>query len=117
SHVVFDVPLAKAGDVLGQVRSAGAVRAVESSRDMSAPAGALAHARIDVTFATADAIVTGETSLWSSIRNGLATSVTGLLLSVRLVVIGLCLVGPWVAVAWVVWRLWKRSRRASTAVS
>ncbi|HSV15024.1 MAG TPA: DUF4349 domain-containing protein [Tepidisphaeraceae bacterium] len=114
AHVVLDVPLSKAGDVLNQLRGSGVVRAIESSRDANAPTGALARARLDVTYATADAIVSGQSSLWSSIRNGLATSIAGLLLSVRLLVIGLCLVGPWLAMLWIAWRLWRRRRPTTT---
>ena len=65
--------------------------------------------------ATADAIVTGESTLWTSIRNGLGTSIAGLLLSVRLLVIGLCLVGPWALVLWVAVRIWRRRRKSVVA--
>jgi autotransporter-associated beta strand protein len=113
AHVVLDVPLAKAGEVLNQVRGEGTVRAIDSSRDTRAPAGALAHARIDCTFATADALVADQTGLWPTVRNGLGTSVMGLLLSVKLVVIGLCLVLPWALVLWIAWRLWRRRKAPS----
>jgi len=113
--VVVDVPLTKLASA-GQLKSGGTVRAIESARDAKAPSGPLAHARIDVTYATADSIVGNDSGLWGRFRNGLGTSVTGLLWSLQLVVIGLCLIGPWVAAAWVIWRLWRRGRRASGRV-
>jgi prepilin-type processing-associated H-X9-DG protein len=105
-----EIPLAKLGEVLSQLKNAGTVRAIESSRDPKAPSGPLAHAQIEITYETAGSLVTANTGLWATVRNGLATSVTGLLWSLQLLVIGLCLIGPWVAVIWVIWKLWKRRK-------
>ena len=56
--------------------------------------------RIELTLATPDAIVSGERSLWSSIRSGLATSISGLMWSLQIIIVGLCFVVPWVLILW-----------------
>ena len=59
--------------------------------------GKLARARIDVTFANAEAIVTPSKGLFSSVRQALSTSAAGLLWSLELVIIGLCFVVVYIA--------------------
>ncbi len=114
-RIALDVPLAKAGEVLGELKSAGTIRSIESSRDAKAPDGALAHAHLEITFGTSDAIVGSDTGVSATVRDGLATSVVGLLRSVQWVVVGLCLIGPWVVVAWVCRWIWRRGRRRPVA--
>jgi len=114
ARVTVDVPLEKAADVLAHVKGMGALRAIEASRDPRAPEGKLARARLDVTLARGDAIGPADGGVWATIREGLSTSVAGLLWSLRLVVIGLCFVLPWVVVLWGAWRLARR-RRGSAA--
>jgi anti-sigma factor RsiW len=109
SHLVVEVPAAKAADVLSAARQQGTVRAIDSSRNMLAPAGSLARTRLDITLGSGDAIV-GDQGIWSTIRGGLSTSVAGLLWSLQLIVIGLFLVGPWLAVSWLVWKVARRGR-------
>ena len=116
ARLTFDFPLGKAGEMLQCVRNEGTVRSIDSSRDAQAPAGPLAHAQIYVEFRTADAIVADQTSPWASVRQGLTTSIEGLLLSLKWVVVGLCLIGPWAVLLWIGWKLWQRRRRAQATV-
>ena len=67
----------------------------DATENQQVPEGALARAQIDVTLGNGEGIVAGDQGLWATIRNGLSTSVAGLLWSLQLIVIGLFLVGPW----------------------
>jgi hypothetical protein len=112
SHIVADVPLSKAGDVRGQIRSLGNDRINESSTNHQAPEGEVARAQFDVTLANADLIVGRDEGLGAAVRSALSTSVRGLLWSLQFIVIGLLMVLPWVLMIWGGWKLWKRSRTA-----
>jgi hypothetical protein len=46
----------------------------------------------------------------ATVRDALRTSVTGLLWSLQLIVVGLLLVAPWALVLYVGWRLIRRGR-------
>jgi hypothetical protein len=115
ARIILDLPLDKSSDVLRQVRDEGTVRGIDASRDPQAPAGALAHAQIFVEFTTGEAIVADETGPWASIRQGLSTSISGLLWSLQWVIVGLCLIGPWAGIGWIISRLWRRRRVATNA--
>ena len=108
AKVVVDVPLARAADVVGQLRQLGTVRGVDAARDAAAPAGPLAHARIEVDLATADALVADRSGPAASVRHGLSVGLAGLLWSLQYIVVGLCLLGPWVAIAFVGRWVWRR---------
>jgi hypothetical protein len=108
--VLLDFPLDKYPDLLQQIRSQGTVRGIDASRDPQAPTGPMAHAQIYVEFRTADAIVADQTGPWASVRQGLSTSINGLLWSLRWVVVGLCLIGPWAAILWIGWKVRNRMR-------
>ena len=114
ARIVLDLPLDKAGEVLQQIRGQGTVRGIDSSRDPQAPTGAMAHGQLFVDFDTPDTIVADQTGPWASVRQGLSTSVTGLLWSLQWVIVGLCLIGPWLGVGWIIWKI--KSRMAKPAV-
>jgi hypothetical protein len=111
AKVVLDVPLARSADVTRDLRQLGTVRGVDAARDAAAPAGPLAHARIEIDFATADALVADQSGPWASFRQGLSTGLRGLLLSLQWIVVGLSLLVPWAIVAYVARRAWQRWRR------
>ena len=94
AKMVYEVPLAAAG-LADRFKSAGTVRGYQSTRDLRAPAGKYATARIDVTLVSGDQIVAEGDGLWPQIRRGLTYSMTVLLVSVTWVVFGLCVVLPW----------------------
>jgi hypothetical protein len=110
ARVIVDVPQAKASELIAKARDQGRVLTVQRDQSPGAPEGPFARARLSVTLATADPIVAENQSLGGSIRSGLATSVHWLLRSVTLIVIGLCLVAPWVLIVWIGWKLWRRRR-------
>jgi hypothetical protein len=110
AHLIIDVPLGQSAVVVDRVKHEGDPRVVQSTQNPQAPDGQLARSRLDISIATPEAIVSGDRGLWGSIRAGLTTSVAGLLWSLQLIVIGLCLVGPFLGVIWVGWKVikWKR---------
>jgi glycine cleavage system regulatory protein len=111
SQVVAEVPLAKAADVRGQIRALGKDRVNESSTNHQAPQGEVARARFEVTLANEDLIVGRDEGLWAAVRSALSTSVRGLLWSLKFIVVGLLMVGPWVFLIWGGWKVWKRLKR------
>ena len=115
AQVVADVPLAKALEMVRRTRDQGRVLFRRDAREESVPQGSLARARVDVTLANEELIVESGQGLWSRIREGLRTSVAGLLWSVQLIVIGLFLVAPWALILYFAWRLIRRRRSDRTA--
>jgi hypothetical protein len=117
AKVAVEVPLDKGGELVAHAKGLGAVRALDAGKNLQVPPGALARARVEVTFGNAEAIVAPDRGIVASLRRGLATSMTGLMWSLQLIVIGLCFVLPWVVVAWLIWRAIKRRRTAPAAVT
>jgi hypothetical protein len=87
------------------------VRLVQSQKNAAATDGSLARARVDMTYTTSAAIVGADQGVWASIRNGLATSMKGLMVSLQLIIVGLCFVGPWVLVIVLIWKFLRRRKR------
>jgi hypothetical protein len=81
------------------------------------PPGRLARARVNLTLFNEELIVDQGEGLGTRIREGLRTSVAGLLWSVQLVVVGLFLVAPWVLIVWFGWKLLKRGRRRTVTTT
>lgn len=114
--LVVEVPLAKSLELITHAKSQGSVRMVQSTKDAQGVDVSLARARVDMTFATSAGLVAPDQGLWSTIRRGLATSMTGLMWSLQLIIIGLCFVGPWVIVIALIWKVIKRRRNAPGSV-
>jgi hypothetical protein len=108
ARVVYDVPLSAAPALVEKFKSAGIVRVQQSNRDLQAPDGRFATARLDVTLSNTDLIVAKDDGLWTQVRRGLSLSVTVLLMSVTWVVFGLCVVLPWAVVGYGGYRLFRR---------
>lgn len=113
-HVVIDVPLKNAGEMLDHVRGMGTVKRIDQARDTSVPEADFVHARLDVTFATINPIVGDDTGMATTLRSGLSTSIRGLLMSLQFIIIGLCLVLPWVLVVWTGLKIFRRGKRADS---
>jgi glycine cleavage system regulatory protein len=117
AHVGIEVPLDKIEALVDTARRQGKVRTAESTKNAQVPDGPLARARLNLTIGTGDTIMPAEAGLWHSLREGLSTSVQGLLWSLQLIVIGLCLVAPWVLVIWAAWKVARRRKGASAPVT
>jgi hypothetical protein len=115
ARVQLEVPLAKAGELVTAAKNLGEVRAISSTQNAAAPGGPLAKARLEVVFATPGPLVSQESGLMANIRDGLSTSARGLLFGVKMIVIGLCFVLPWVIVLWVGAKLFRRKKTAVPA--
>lgn len=113
ARVVFDVPRDETGKVLDDLRSAGEIWSMNTSRNPQAPDGALSRTRFDLQFSEREALVGAENGFWSSIKAGLATSLAGLGYSLRLLVVAVCLVAPWAAVLWGGWKLLRRTTKVA----
>ena len=114
--LVVDVPLSKSVELITRAKGQGSVRMVQSTKDAQVPDGSLARARVDMTFATSERLVSSDQGVWASIRRGLATSMTGLMWSLQLIIIGLCFVGPWVLLILLGWQLLRRRKSTPAPV-
>ncbi|HZN66944.1 MAG TPA: DUF4349 domain-containing protein [Tepidisphaeraceae bacterium] len=115
--LVADVPLEKALEMVNRSRDQGRVSVRRDARDENVPPGKLARARVNLTLFNEEMIVDQGEGLGTRIREGLRTSVAGLLWSVQLVVVGLFLVAPWVLIVWFAWKLLKRGRRRTVTTT
>lgn len=110
SHIIIDVPLSKAGEIRQQIKALGDVKEIESSKNPNNPAGDIARAQFDVTLTSPDV----NQGMWAAVKRGWGTSITGLLWSLQLVVIGLFLIAPVALVLWGAWKLLRRKPAART---
>jgi ACT domain-containing protein len=115
AHVIVEVPLSQADILSDQIESWGHRRSRQVNHNAQAPKGKLARGRLEVTLADAATGLGGEETTSDAIRNGLAVSGQGLRWSVQMLVIGGCIVLPWIAVLWVGWRLLKRRKNKRLA--
>ncbi len=99
-HLVVDFPAGKLAMIGPVLDSAGSVKSEQVSTDPNAPQGPVQRSRVDATIHSQDRLVAPEAEFWPTFKNGLATSLVGLGWSVRIIIIGLLLVGPWALVAW-----------------
>jgi hypothetical protein len=116
-HLIYDVPLSHAGGPIEQFKGAGTVRVHTTSRNLQAPEGPLALARLDVTLSNSELIVPHDDGLWPQVRTGLSYSVKVLSLSVTWLIFGLCVLLPWALVGYGGYRLVRRLFRAPPPVA
>lgn len=116
AQLAIEVPLDKTEQIADMIRKQGTVRSTDLKRNTQIPDGPLSRARLNVTLATGETIVPSEGGFGNSIREGLSTSVKGLLWSLQLIVIGVCLVAPWLLLMWGGWRFLKKRKRATPGV-
>ena len=107
------MPLASASGIVEEFKGEGTIRVLNTSRDPQAPEGKSATARIDITLANTESIVTSEDGLWTPVKKGLTYSATFLLTSMTWVVFGLCVVLPWAVVGYGGYRVVRRFSRPS----
>ena len=105
AKLIFELPMAVVGDVVGRFKSAGAVRVYQSTRDPQVPTGKYALARVEVTVSNADLIVPADEGLWPQVRRGLSYSASVLLKSITWLVFGLCVLLPWAVIGYAGFRI------------
>ncbi len=111
--LTFEAPLDKAPALVDQARKEGTVRVQQASKNLQVPAGTHAKSQVALSLVTPDTLVEPGTGPLASIRDALATSAKALLLSLRLIVVGLCTVVPFVLIVWGGWKLIKRRKSTS----
>ncbi len=118
AKLIYDVPLASAAGIVEKAKSAGTVRVQQSNRDPSATDGKFATARLDIVISNTELIIPKDDGVWPQIRKGLATSASALLSSLSWVIVGLCVVLPWMVVGYFGYRLVRRAtKRTATATT
>ncbi len=109
--LTYDVPLAKIHELLDQLKSSGTVRVQQSAKHPEVPDSPLAVARLDVTLSNKDLLVPSDDGFGPNVRKGLADSFAVLSWSLRILILGLCVLLPWALVVWAIYRLVVRMRR------
>jgi hypothetical protein len=110
ARIIVEVPFSATSQIVAETKHLGTVRGSQQSTNQQAPSGELARARIELTLASPDVLVTPEHGVMATLRSGLATSFAGLMWSLELIVIGLCLVAPWGLLVWLGVKLIRRAR-------
>ena len=66
--------------------------------------------RIDLTLSSRESLVASDHGLLATTRAALASAAAALLWSLYLILTGLLFVGPWLAIAWLLYRITKRRK-------
>ncbi|HEX8915604.1 MAG TPA: DUF4349 domain-containing protein, partial [Humisphaera sp.] len=114
--IVLNVPLNRAGEVVNAARAAGHTTQASSNRDDRVPEGALSRATLTVRLQAAPTVGASR-GLGETLREGVNTGLTGLVVGLKYIIMGLLLVVPVLLVAWVVVRLFRGPRRRTTVVT
>jgi hypothetical protein len=112
SHLVVESPLSTTDTLADAATELGVVHANQSTEDATAPSGPAARGRVEIQFVSETPVVADDNGLAATIKQGLITSIRGLLWSVQLLVIGLCLIGPWCLIGWIGWRIYRKRSAA-----
>jgi hypothetical protein len=120
ARVVVDVPLNSASGLIEKVKSTGVVRGQFLTKNVQAPDGKLAVARVDVTMSN-EVLVPRDEGLKAQVLNGLSFSLRGLSLSVSWLIVGVLFLLPWAlllyAVVWLFRRLWRTEPAPAVATA
>jgi hypothetical protein len=111
--LIYDVPMSEVHELLDALKAAGTVRVQQSVKHAEVPDSPLAIARIEVTLSNKDLIVPSDDGFGPNVRKGLSDSFAVLSWSLRILILGLCVLLPWALVIWAVYRLIVRMRRRS----
>jgi hypothetical protein len=103
AHLIIDVPLSAAPEMQERLAGAGSIRDSQIVRNAGAPQGSLARARFDITL-----VDERPDSLGARFEQGWHTSLRGLTLSVQYLVVAVLVLGPWLVLAWILMRLFRR---------
>src|SRR5262249_46222118 len=99
-RVIVEGPYSAPSQGVARTTQIATVEAGPQAMKHQARSGELARSRVELTLASGEMLVAPEHGVLATLRNGLATSFAGLMWSLQLIVIGLCLVAPWVLLIW-----------------
>lgn len=104
--VVFDVPMGALTGFSEKVRKLGTVRVFEASKNPNVPDSELSVARLSVTLSDAELIMPSDSGPSAHLRKGLSV----LAWSLNMIILGICVIGPWVLLFWGGFKLYRRLR-------
>jgi Domain of unknown function (DUF4349) len=116
SSLTLAIPLSQAEPIAQTLRQNGTIHQDNTTEDATAPGGQVARARMEITLDSPQSGVTQGNSLTATLEDGLATSFRGLLWSLELLTVGLCLLGPWALICWIIWRIFRKKRKEPGSV-
>jgi hypothetical protein len=112
--LIYDVPMTEVHELLDALKSAGTVRVQQSMKHPEIPDSPLAVARLEITLSNKELIVPSDGGFGSNVHRGLSDSFAVLSWSLRILILGLCVILPWALVIWGIYRLVPRLRRRTT---
>jgi hypothetical protein len=112
--LIYDVPMTEVHELLDTLKSSGTVRVQQTIKHPEVPDSPLAVARLDVTLSNAELIVPSDDGFGPNVRRGLSDSFAVLSWSLRIIILGLCVLLPWAFVIWGIYRLVLRLRRRTS---
>ncbi len=114
AHLIADIPLASTMTVLNHIHDIGGTEKVNQViEDPQVPDTRFAKERIDLTLSSRDSLVASDHGLLATTRAALASAAAALLWSLYLILTGLLFAGPWLALAWLLYRITKRRKVAA----
>ena len=113
ARAIIDLPLTGYDGSLDKFKNLGTVKAIETTKNDQVSDGPLARARFEVTITNKDLLIAPEDGMGARVRQGLATSLNYLGFSLMLIVVGVCLIGPFAIAGWIGLKLFKRKRKVA----
>ena len=111
AHLIADVPVASTMTVLNHIHDIGGTEKVNQViKNTQVPDTRFAKDRIDLTLSSRDSLVASDHGLLATTRAALASAAAALLWSLYLILTGLLFIGPWLALAWLLYRITKRRK-------
>ena len=111
AHLIADIPVASTMTVLNHIHDIGGTEKVNQViDDPQVPDTRFAKDRIDLTLSSRESLVASDHGLLATTRAALASAAAALLWSLYLILTGLLFIGPWLALAWLLYRITKRPK-------
>ncbi|MBI4230790.1 MAG: DUF4349 domain-containing protein, partial [Planctomycetes bacterium] len=110
-----DVPMSAYGGVMNQVNSLGDVQSLQVQKNHNVPDSQIASARLQVTLSNRALIIPADGGIFARLRKDLGTSFAAVMKLLGLVLIGLSVAAPCLAILYAgvfVWRIVRKGRAA-----
>jgi hypothetical protein len=116
ADITYNVPLISAGGLVESFKKEGVVVGQNEGKNPKAPEGKLALAQIQIKLFDAEPLMPSDEGFGAQLRSGMSLGLRGLSLTISYLLLAIVLVGPWLLVVWIAYRLIRR-RFANRAVA
>ncbi|GIW80949.1 MAG: hypothetical protein KatS3mg105_2756 [Gemmatales bacterium] len=114
ASLVFDVSQADAASLVQQFKDTGKIRSETINTNPKVPDNQLARARIHLTLSNRP-LVPSDKGLTDQMHESLSKSYFWLWWSIRMIIVGLAASLPWLVIAFILYRIFRRRSEPSTA--